>query len=254
MSSVLVFSIALNGYQWRYRDLLKTHRQYCLRHGYQYVAVTRPVLSTLGLEVAWLKVKLILEALQAGYETVLFLDADTRVAADAPGLNVALNDQHLIYAAKGFSGRYNSGVLLIRNGSASIRFFEKMLAMALNKLPEADDVGWGENGHLIHLAKREPSCTELDPRWNNNHRLYLNDFIRHYSRGPLYHEHHASLSMQLMERLSHYTLALHRRLIALIYGRKANMQWQKSRFYPLLDQLCDRVCHRHPVFRNLHTA
>ena len=127
MSGTLVFSFALNGYQWRYGELLKTHQAYCDRYGYRYIAVTKPRFSLLGLEVAWLKIQLINEALQAGYSTVAFFDADTRVAENAPSLNWVEQSNKDIWAAKGFSGRYNSGVLCIKNTSASRHFFSQLL-------------------------------------------------------------------------------------------------------------------------------
>jgi len=41
-NKTLVLSIALNGYQWMYRNELASHYQYAQRHGYEHQAVTRP--------------------------------------------------------------------------------------------------------------------------------------------------------------------------------------------------------------------
>ena len=71
MKNIIVFSVALNGYQWRYKSLLASQRNYAKRKGYQYVAVTQPALSLLGEEVAWLKIKLIIKAMESGYEWIM---------------------------------------------------------------------------------------------------------------------------------------------------------------------------------------
>jgi len=250
MSHVLVFSVALNGYQWRYRPLLDSHRRYCQRMGYHYVAVTRPAFSSLGLEVAWLKIKLILEALNAGYHTVLFLDADTHLADTAPDIETAFKADRHIFAARGFSGRFNSGVLLVRNRTASIRFFEHLLEIALDELPATDAVGWGENGHFIHLANGNTLCGELDPRWNNNHRRELSDYIRHFSRGPLYALYRPRLAHHLLERGSHYLLALYKR-VHCNYQKLMNKAPRMSLdFYRRLNHLTHRVCQYYPVFQH----
>ncbi len=63
-SDTLVFSVAVNGYHWRYRRLLDSQRQYALRHGYTYLLIDRPLFSLLGEETAWLKLPAALVALE----------------------------------------------------------------------------------------------------------------------------------------------------------------------------------------------
>jgi len=247
--TVMLFSIALNGYQWHYRSLLKSHEAYAEIHGYRHVSVTKPSMSKLGLEVAWLKISLIIEALKAGYEWVMFLDADTLVSKTTPSIeNIAKKDKD-IYVCRGFSGRLNSGVLIIKNTPNSLEFFDTVLKNALQPIPLEDDVGWGENGHLIHFAKRYDCFSFLDARWNNNQDPALNDFIRHFSRGPMYHLFKPKLSDYLLGKLCHFALALGRRVFKL---NKAKSAWSDARlasdFHVYMENLTKKVLANYPSF------
>ena len=52
-------------------------------------------------------------------------------------------------------------------------------------LPDEDNVGWGENGHVIHYSHGCDFVKELDLKWNNTYKIDLEDYIRHYNAGPL---------------------------------------------------------------------
>ncbi len=183
--ATLVFTVAINGYHLLYRRNIASQRAYAQRHGYHYVAVTQPIYSPLGWEVAWLKLYLARHALRSGYQQLLFVDADAEIRSSCPPLREVLDQQHSIYAARGYSGRVNSGVLLLRRSAASLQFLDRVIAAQGQALPSADDVGWGENGHIIQALHRETAFRELPPSWNNNHSPLLDDYIRHYSAGPL---------------------------------------------------------------------
>ncbi len=183
--TTLVFTVAVNGYHLLYRRNLVSQQHYAQRHGYHYVAVTRPMYSALGLEVAWLKLYLARHALQSGYQQLLFVDADAKIRSRCPPLSNVVTEQHSIYAARGYSDRINSGVLLLRRSAASLQFLDRVIAAQGQALPSADDVGWGENGHIIHALHSEKAFCELPSSWNNNHNPELSDYIRHYSAGPL---------------------------------------------------------------------
>ncbi|QIZ76354.1 hypothetical protein [Ferrimonas lipolytica] len=203
-NNVLVFSIAVNGYQQLYRRNLASHQQYADGHGYHYQCVQQPRLSHLGKEAVWLKVALMIKALQRGYRWVMYVDADAYIGADTPDLCQLQRPDKYLYVAKGFSGRLNSGVLIVNNSRCVIDYFQQALRHAHMPLPPADDVGWGENGHLIYFAHQQPFVCFIDKRWNNNTSADLDDYIRHYSRGPLYHLHRANLTDRLRFRLYHY--------------------------------------------------
>ncbi len=204
----LVFTVAMNGYHWRYGELINSQRRYARRHGYRYVCVNRPRVHPLGLETAWLKLSLALKALDSGYDCVLYVDADARIRDDTPPLHTLLLPGKAIYAAHGYSGRINSGVLLFSGIEAARTKLRQILDNIDCDLPQADDVGWGENGHVIHFLKDWDGFQALPAAWNNNHTPALADHIRHYSAGPLRAEFQPSLR---------------HRLPALVAGKLANI-------------------------------
>ncbi|MBA55601.1 MAG: hypothetical protein CMK89_14195 [Pseudomonadales bacterium] len=199
-NNILVFSIALNGYQWLYQALSATHQAYADQHGYRYIQVQRPWISTLGREVCWLKVCLALASLRSGYEWVVFLDADTRVSACTPKIESLEQSGRHLYVAKGYSGRLNSGVLIMRRHPDMLKVLQSALAIATQPVAKECDVGWGENGHLIQLCRQAQFVHYLDQKWNNNHNPELQDYIRHFSAGPMHQHHQAPLPQRVIAR------------------------------------------------------
>ena len=250
MKNTIVFSIALNGYQWRYKSLLNSHTNYARRHGYHYIVVTQPSISLLGEEVAWLKIKLILEAMSAGYDWVVFLDADTRVAKHTPPIpQVAIQNKHL-YACKGYSDRLNSGVLVIENTRCTYQLFSKIINYATDPVPKEDDVGWGENGHIIHYAKHCDFLEYIDKRWNNNQNPTLDDYIRHYSQGPLHDDFKPPFIHHCLERFYHYILAALKRAHRLTKAHNTHNEiHSKTKFYSQLNDLTQKVLCHYPLFK-----
>jgi hypothetical protein len=184
-NKTLILSIALNGYQWMYKNELASHTRYAQRHGYEHQAVTRPYVSELGVECCWLKLTLMRAALLSGYENVLFLDADTMVNPNCPALTDVFESGKFIYMAKGYSNRFNSGVLIARNNEQTITWLTQVINARFNKVKKENDVGWGENGHVIELSKGVSFIAELDQKWNNTFNYQLNDYIRHHNCGPM---------------------------------------------------------------------
>ncbi len=181
----LVFSIAFKGYQYLYENFLASHQAYAERFGYNFLAISKPGFCFLGMECAWLKLSVLHRALQLGYDTVMFVDADACIAENAPAIESCLQAGKYLYMARGYSGRFNSGVIIARNHAELREDLRRLLAAPHTPIPAEDQVGWGENGHLIHLARRRAYVGELDWRWNNNYQLEQADFIRHYSAGPM---------------------------------------------------------------------
>jgi hypothetical protein len=184
-SKTLVLSIALNGYQWMYKNELGTHKKYAEKQGYKHQAVTRPFVSALGVECCWLKLTLMKTALLSGYETVIFLDADTVVKANCPALSTIILDEKYIYMAKGYSNRFNSGVLIAKNNERTIAWLSRVIDSRFCTVKKENDVGWGENGHVIELSKGISFIQELDQKWNNTYNYQLDDYIRHSNFGPM---------------------------------------------------------------------
>ena len=185
MNNVLVFSIALNGYQYYYKDNINSHREYSERYGYDYQCVSKPIVSATGIECAWLKIPLILAAFRRGYKWVMFIDADARINESCPSISEFEDFTESIFMARGYSERFNSGVIITRNQKESSDFFNKIITERNKSLPEEDNVGWGENGHVIHFSRNNPNVRKIDKVWNNNHTIELDDYIRHFSAGPM---------------------------------------------------------------------
>ena len=182
----LVFCIALNGYDIVYAANIESHRRYARRWGYHYELVREPAWVTID-QAVWLKVELLKRAITAGWSEVLFVDADCELRNSAPSLVEAAPENASICLAPGFSGNFNSGVILVRAKMQARAFLARALQLADTSVPEQD---WGENGHLIHVEKTMGGVTSLDTKWNNNADTEMDDYIRHYSAGgpmrPLY--------------------------------------------------------------------
>ncbi|MDK1313350.1 hypothetical protein [Pseudoalteromonas ardens] len=184
-TDTLIFSVALNGYQWRYRRYLNSQRHYARRMGYDYVVVTRPWLNRLGAECCWLKLFLLKAALQVGYKQVMFVDADACIQPACPALDKLDDADKFLFLARGYSGAFNSGVMLMRNCPQAIEWLDTLIAAMTEPVPESRGIGWGENGHVIHYAQDCEGVGELERRWNNTCEPHLDDYIRHFNYGPL---------------------------------------------------------------------
>jgi hypothetical protein len=182
---VLLYSIAQNGYAYCFRPCLRSQRDYAERYGYRYAAVSRPLRVPDPALSAWLKVPLMLRSLEAGYDRVMFVDADCEIRRAAPGISeVSLGDESL-HMAVGRSGRLNSGVIVARRDPDAIRFLERTMDSITEEISEADraDLKY-ENGNLIHCARTLGGVAPLDPRWNNTQDPAAVDYIRHFT-GPM---------------------------------------------------------------------
>jgi hypothetical protein len=184
-SDLLIFSIALNGYQWLYKDCITSHQNYAKKHGYSYQVVSRPLITQLGSECCWLKLTLSLSAFNAGYCKVLFVDADALINDDAPVIENIIRPEKYVYLAKSYTGRFNSGVIFMLNHAETIAWLKKIISSRTTSVSNADSVGWGENGHIIKYAKGWTFIEEIDRRWNNTYDPNLDDYIRHFCFGPL---------------------------------------------------------------------
>lgn len=181
----LVFSIALNGYQWRYRRHIRSHEAFAKKYNYHYQVVTKPYFSKLGIECCWLKLTLMHNALLAGYKQVVFLDADAVVSPICPDINSLLETGKDLYMVKGYSNRFNSGVMIVRNSRTIRYWFRKVLNNRHKPVKPENDVGWGENSHIIEHSKDCSFVKELPQVWNNTYDANLDDYIRHHNFGPL---------------------------------------------------------------------
>ena len=161
--------------------------KYAKKHGYDYVAVKRPFITSIGRECAWLKVSLMLKAIESGYSTIMFVDADAFMQERAPKIEVMFEPDKTVYMAEGYSGRLNSGVIIIKNSVNSKVWLDELLKKCGLDSEKNSDIGWGENGHIISLSRGRSFIQTIDKRWNNNNDEGLDDYIRHFSAGPMRH-------------------------------------------------------------------
>ncbi len=180
---VLVFSIAMNGYRWAWRSCIRSHRKYAERWSFDYGCVDLPW-TVSPAEAAWLKVSLIIRALESGYYPwVLLLDADALVRPHCPDFRCVATPGRDVYMAHGHSGRVNSGVIMIRLSEKSLRFFREIVSDCEGMVPSEDAAPY-ENGHVIKHGKANPLVGLIERRWNNTADPNLDDYIRHFT-GPM---------------------------------------------------------------------
>ncbi|RRS10636.1 hypothetical protein EAG18_01000 [Pseudoalteromonas sp. J010] len=183
--NILIFSIALNGYQIRYRRHLASQRRYAERMGYDYTVITKPWVTNLGAECCWLKLYLLRSALAAGYDYVLFVDADAYIQDSCPNLSSVIKPDKFLFMANGYSGRLNSGVMLMKACPEALLWLDSIINAITEPVVDIESVGWGENGHVIHFAKNCDGLELLNEKWNNTKSPQCSDYIRHYNYGPM---------------------------------------------------------------------
>ena len=243
-SNVLMFSIALNGYGALYDKCIKSQRIYANKNSYEYVLVNRPRWTSLSRECTWLKIPLILEGLRKGYEWVFYIDTDCEIRSDTPKIESLEVSGKSLYLAEGFSGRVNAGVIITKNTKDAHGFFQQVLATADTPVPAEDSVGWGDNGHVIHYSKGREFLYILEPCWNNNRDVMLDDYIRHYSAG-LMRKHYKQTTIS---KITYKIAKLEGRLrskIAKISEPKLESQESFKDNLAALTQLCQK---NFPVF------
>lgn len=238
-STFLIFDVALNGYQKLYQTHLASHQRYAERVGATYISVTKPYLSLLGVECCWLKLCLMLHALKSGYEHVLFLDADAHVNEHCPDIRETLTTDACLYMANGYSKRFNSGVMLTQNCHEIQRFLAQAIATRQQPIPLEDSVGWGENGHLIHLAKQVDFIATLDHKWNNTYDNQYQDYIRHFNYGPMRQKMGKNVVHKILAATSRTVNKLFKQALADDYT-----QWQQQ----LLQHETQAVLAHYPNF------
>lgn len=185
---VLVFSIALEGYSGLFRSCIKTQQDYCARFNFDYVLIDKSPRPLLPTEAAWLKLFLLRAALECDYKWIAFIDADCEVRLHTPSFIQDLeqfNNSKSIFMAHGFSGRINSGVIMMKNSKKAFDYLEEVIQNGDSPVSQEDQALY-ENGHMIHYGKNNPNVQIIESvKWNNNISLNENSYIQHYSGGKL---------------------------------------------------------------------
>ncbi|KUJ84922.1 hypothetical protein AWR36_004600 [Microbulbifer flavimaris] len=184
MKKTLVFSVATDNYDKAFAKIIKTHERYARKYGHDYQLISGPGSDVLGREVAWLKIPLLIGAMDAGYEAVMFVDGDAEIQKKCPNFVDLFEDDADVYLANGHSGRPNSGVIIVKATPESKALLERVLQDFGKPLSQIDTVGWGENGYVIHEVRKYARYKNISLRWNNTWDVELKDYIRHYT-GPM---------------------------------------------------------------------
>jgi hypothetical protein len=143
------------------------HADYCARHGITYWSLIGDV--QFSRSAHWNKIVLVQHALELGFETVAWLDADTLIVRDDEDIRGALNGGgplglalHPLPGLDDRANHYNSGVMIMRNTSRTREFF--------NAVWEKGPLGnhqWHEQARILDLLPAFPDLVQpLDPRWN----------------------------------------------------------------------------------------
>lgn len=180
--NVMVFSVAVNYYDLIFSGNIESQKAYAERYGYDYFCFKGEHLLDIKV-AAWLKIALIREYLEMNYELVMFVDADCYVRDNTPNITQLIKREKFIYLAKGFSGRVNTGMMIIKNSIESNAFIQTLLVNCEKHVKEQD---WGENGHVIHFCRDLAGLEIVDRRWNNNTSWEMKDYIRHYCGGTTF--------------------------------------------------------------------
>lgn len=179
----LVYTIAQNGYATAFLPCIASQRAYAKRIGADYVVITKPRRVTNTALSAWLKIPIMQRALKAGYDWVVYIDADCEVKSNAPNITEFFaTEKEEILMAVGRTGRVNSGVIFARNGNKSRDFLDQVMQSATQSIPEEDRASLKyENGNVIYVHRVNGGVGVIGPEWNNASDPEMDDYIRHYT-------------------------------------------------------------------------
>ncbi|OAZ44270.1 hypothetical protein A9Z40_12835 [Microbacterium arborescens] len=182
----LIYTIAQNGYGRAFASCIRSQRRYAARVGAEYVVIEKPNFVSHPALSAWLKIPVMLHALEAGFDEVAYIDADCEVKEDAPDFADPLRASgEDVMMALGRSGRVNSGVMFARSSAASIGFFGRVRESLTEEIPDDARANLKyENGNVIYVAETAGGIGVLPVEWNNTVDPSLRDYVRHYS-GPM---------------------------------------------------------------------
>lgn len=205
----IIFNFSTNDYKNIFGKCVASQEEYCRRHDIEYHSFTLPPNTNIGREIAWLKVPLLLGALEEGFEYVAFVDSDVEISPDAPDFRSLLRseEQRCIAMANGHSGRLNSGVVFIRNCQEARNILMRIFKSVGDYLPPCDKVGWGENGYFITALKNNHALKLIPATWNNTYDKELRSFFTHYT-GSLrdvypFTEHQRQLYTDTKKKIEH---------------------------------------------------
>jgi hypothetical protein len=142
------------------------HNSYAAQHALTFCCI-RGVVQT-DRHPFWDKIRLIQMMLAAGYELVVWLDADTLVVRPEVDVRTALQDGAPIGMCRNdlpwqdLPWHYNAGVIFVRNTGSARWFFDEVW-----KAGYVDHRAWQEQAKINELARKHTDLVQqLDDKWN----------------------------------------------------------------------------------------
>ncbi len=179
-SKSILFSIATNGYDLKYKDCIESHKNYADRLGVEWLLINKPD-GISPKDSAWIKIPTIKHFLRKDFQWVVFVDADCLIRDNAPDFRSLNKEGKYIYMANGFSGRLNSGVIIVKNSHSVKRLFTRLLLFSNipNLLIPRRNRALFENGHFINFVTHWKGLEIISSRWNNTHKEDSDEYFSH---------------------------------------------------------------------------
>jgi hypothetical protein len=224
MSRVCIIDVALNGYGGVYGDCVRSHESFARRHHYSLLRLAGRSYRVDWQDAAWSKLELIARALEHGHGWVALIDTDALLTRAAPPIETVEVDGCDIYAARGHSGRWNSGVLIVKNTDTARRTIDAICRSRDTPVPDDEFNGWrdpGENGHVISHLNQYAGVAELPTDWNNMFEFDPSSYVIHLT-GPLKRN---DLATRLKRTVALRRSSLRPSLTTTIPDRDKRMAW-----------------------------
>jgi hypothetical protein len=144
----------------------RLHNDYAERHGLTYCCFRGPV--QLERHPFWDKIRLIQMTLAAGFDFVVWLDADTLIVRPDVDVRSALGGEAPIAMCRNplpwrdQPWHYNAGVIMVRNTGAARWFFDEVW-----RAGHVDHHPWQEQARINELTRKHENLVQrLDDQWN----------------------------------------------------------------------------------------
>ena len=142
------------------------HKAYAERHGITFCSFRGPIQGE--RHPFWNKIRLIQMMLAAGFEFVVWMDADTLIVRPEIDVRSALRDGAPIAMCRNplpwrdQPWHYNAGVIMIRNTGAARWFFDEVW-----RAGHVDHHPWQEQARINELTRKHENLVQrLEDKWN----------------------------------------------------------------------------------------
>jgi len=183
MSKIIISCSASPDFVKKWQKCINSQKQYCKKHGYDYVIDDRRLgHGETNNEWTWKK-HYTLNQYEESHDVFVAIDADCEILPHTPPIESVLNNNS-IYYVNGVSGRPNAGFMIYRNDRVRKYFHNELIKRRPKKVPGLFKVKpSGDNGHVIWiLSEMTEGLQELPLKWNCSHPKYMDAaYILHYT-------------------------------------------------------------------------